>query len=260
MRKKQKHSGMSLTEILVVMAVIAILMGVSIPAAKQLANSFESGTGVRQLINAALSSARSIAIREQTYAGVRFQEDKDGNTYIIFIVHDPDPSPNGTGLAYGFRAVMGRKPMKLPEDVGVLSSIVYNDGDFSTMPGFNNAKTFSIVFSPQGKLTVHPVRVRNKNGFIESTDPGNGTNNDTIFNTKVVVELPAERAMFYQDDYPDLGLDEEDSTQSFRLYSKSDLNTIPINLRGSNYFSTLNPEYISPYTGELVMEYREQKP
>ena len=142
MRKKQKHFGMSLTEILVVMAVIAILMGVSIPAAKQLANSFESGTGVRHLINAALSSARSIAIREQTYAGVRFQEDKDGNTYIIFIVHDKV----ATGDAYGFRAVMGRKPMKLPEDVSIEN----------TNPILVNGT--SIVFSPSGKLTTHLVQ------------------------------------------------------------------------------------------------------
>ena len=118
---------MSLTEILVVMAIMAILMGVSIPAAKQLMGSFESSTGTRQLINAALSNARAIAVRNQTYAGVRFQEDINRNTYIIFIEHDPSdnpanaPQPIGTGLANGFRAVTGRKPMKLPQDVGVVS-------------------------------------------------------------------------------------------------------------------------------------------
>ena len=211
MRKKQKHFGMSLTEILVVMAVIAILMGVSIPAAKQLANSFESGTGVRQLINAALSSARSIAIREQAYAGVRFQEDKDGNTYIIFIVHDKV----ATGDAYGFRAVKGRKPMQLPEGVGI--------GNFD--PTIVNG--VSVAFSPQGKLTIHQVQCLKELGPV----------NDMVFNDDGT-------SMFVQDS------GQVDSVQSINIIKK-DKNESVIES---------NPEYISPYTGELVMEYREQKP
>jgi hypothetical protein len=50
------------------------------------------------------------------------------------------------------------------------------------------------------------------------------------------------------------------SVQSFLIYSKSQYQQAPQNARVTNYLSTLNPEYISPYTGELVMEYREQTP
>ena len=116
---------MTLTELLVVIAVMALLLGISVPTVQHLKDSFESSTGVRHLINAALSNARAIAVRHQAYAGVRFQEDAEGNTCMIFIIHDPGydpanaPDPLGTGLANGFRAVTGRKPMRLPEDVGV---------------------------------------------------------------------------------------------------------------------------------------------
>jgi type II secretory pathway pseudopilin PulG len=270
MRNKNKQSGLSLTEILVVIGVMAILMGVSIPAAKQLANSFESSTGTRQLINAALSNGRAIAVRNQTYAGVRFQEDANGNTYIIFIEHDKD----ATGLANGFRAVTGRKPMKLPEDVGILAnrflltnSDSQNDTLIDTPLELADISTFTVVFSPQGKLTNHLVRIRNLNALADGSPDGViDSTIDTIFST--VDNVEAERAMFHQDDYPnpdiagsiDLGLQEENSVQNFYVYSKLEFNGIPVNLRWSNYFKALAPEYISPYTGELVMEYREQSP
>lgn len=155
MRIHQRQSGLSLTELLVVIAIMAILMSVSIPAAKQLVNSFESSTSVRHLINAALSNARAIAIREQAYAGIRFQKGTDDKMYMIFIVHDP----TATGLASGFRAAQGRKPMPLPEDTGIWGS------------------TTTVIFSPQGKLTTHSVRCWNKDGVSDDNS------NDTIFNT-----------------------------------------------------------------------------
>ena len=225
---KLSRPGMSLTEILVVIGVMAVLMGVSIPAVKQLMGSFESSTGTRQLINAALSNARAIAVRNQTYAGVRFQEDINGNTYIIFIEHDPSydpanaPQPIGTGLANGFRAVQGRKPMKLPQDVRIPNGT-------------------TVVFSSSGKLTIHDVRVRNKDGKIDSSPV---RSNDTIFNITSIVD--SGDAMFYQDDYPPM-FDEKPSVQSISIGSKKEPTVSKV-------------EYISPYTGELVMEYREQRP
>jgi len=211
MGKKQKQFGMSLMEVLVVVGTIAILLGVSLPVAKQLARLFESSTGVRQLINAALSHARAIAVREQAYTGVRFQQDADGNTYLIFIIHDKD----ATGDAQGFRAVVGRKPMKLPEGVSVRAAVRKSDDTLSV----NNY--FSVVFSPAGKLTVHEVQCL-------PTVP-----TDTIFGT-----------MFTED------ADSWFSVQGFDLVKKEK--------DGPGLESTT--EYISPYTGELVMEYREQKP
>lgn len=197
MLKKQRQFGITLTEILVVVAVMAILLGVSVPTARHLIDSFESSTGVRYLINAALSNARAIAVRNQAYAGVRFQQ-ADGFMYMIFVVYDKE----ATGDADGFKAVAGRKPMKLPQDIRVINN---------TVPG-----PCSVVFSPAGKLTIHSVQCL-------PASP-----QDTIFNSNGL-------SMFPQDATDSL------SVQSFRIYNKDDY----------------TDEYISPYTGEIVMEYRE---
>ncbi|HOK96898.1 MAG TPA: prepilin-type N-terminal cleavage/methylation domain-containing protein [Anaerohalosphaeraceae bacterium] len=280
----RRQNGISLTEILVVAGIIAILMGISIPAARSLMDSYESTAGVRKLINSAMSNARAIAVREQTYAGIRFQPDMNGHTYMIFIVHDPA----ATGLANGFRALTGRRPMKLPDDVGAVCSYWIKRADFYTTYDWNklmpvklddavltdnaanlapvgtggvnrcllDASTFSIIFSPQGRLTVHPVWVRNKDG---TTD---GSSNDTIFN--VLVKVQAGISQFLQDDYgldpTNCGVGPEISVQSFKLYSKSDYKQANAAARWTSYLQTINDEHISPYTGELVLKYREQNP
>lgn len=210
---------MTLTELLVVVAVMAILLGISVPTAQRLMDSFESSTGVRHLINAALSNARAIAVRQQAYAGVRFQQGNDGKTYMIFIVHDPEPSPNGTGLANGFRVVEGRKPMPLPEGVEI---------DKAT-----KLTGKSVIFSPAGKMTTHSVWVRNKDGVTDNSS------NDTVFNTQT--NVTSGIGQFIQDS------DNIDSVQSIKLVRKDKF--------GATVESTT--EYISPYTGELVIEYQE---
>lgn len=210
MAKHKRQRGITLTEILVVIGVMAILMSISIPAAKQLMVSFESSTGVRHLINAALANARAIAVREQTYAGVRFQQNTEGHTYIILIVHDP----TATGLANGFRAVSGRKPIQFPEGI--------------TLAGTGLSGGPSVVFSPAGKLTAHRIRAYNQDGVSDDTST------DTTFNTPV--NVVSGFSMFLQDG--------RDSLSSQRL-------TI---IDRNGVWTT---DYISPYTGELVMEYRE---
>ncbi|MDH4201653.1 MAG: prepilin-type N-terminal cleavage/methylation domain-containing protein [Phycisphaerae bacterium] len=214
MAKYKKQSGISLTEILVTISIMAILMAIAVPAAKSLMASFESGTGARQLINAALSNARAIAVREQTYAGVRFQQDATGNTYIVFIVHDPAV----TGYANGFLAVTGRKPMKLPEDVSVRAGVVDLTNNVTGTQEF-----FSVVFSGAGKLTVHPNRCSHSSA------------NDTIFNA------PGNNVMFQEDTV------DWSSVQSFDLIKKDK----------SGVVLESTTEYISPYTGELVIQYRD---
>ena len=257
---------MTLTELLVVVAIMAILLGISVPTAQHLKDSFESSTGVRYLINAALSNARAIAVRQQKYAGVRFQEDAEGHTYMIFIVHDT-PANTG-GLEDGFRAVVGRNPMKLPEDVGVLANVFsssntdsQNNALIDTDVELTDAKTFSIIFSSAGKLVIHDVRVRNKDG---KTD---GSSNDTIFNEYDFLNNEY-LGMFLQDDYPaplipanpDWGLAEEGSIQGFIIFDKKEIVAVSANSRWTDYFSKLQIDYISPYTGELIMEYREESP
>src|SRR4030042_4428165 len=111
MRTRSKQSGLTLPEMVVVIATIALLVGFGLPAIRALLNSFETQSGAKTLISTALASARAIAAKEQHYAGVRFQQDSSGKQYMIFIIQDKD----ATNLANGFRAAEGFHPIKLPE-------------------------------------------------------------------------------------------------------------------------------------------------
>lgn len=244
MKIADAKKGFSLTELLVVVAVISLLVGIGITAAKGLLASFESSRGVKNVISAALSSARAMARSsdEYPYAGVRFQKDVEGNYYLILIMNDEDK----TGLVNGFCAIKGRKPMRLPSDVGLMDlrikddysdSTTWNeievaaDVDIDEVVELTDAGTFSIVFSRAGKLVTHYVRVRG---------------NDEVFNVPGV-------GMFVQDEYPTDGLFEEYSRNSFVIYSKRDFKKVNSARRYTDYLQHLNKEYVNPYTGELVV-------
>jgi hypothetical protein len=173
--------------------------------------------------------------------------------YMIFIIQDP------AIMAYGFRAINGFKPIKLPDNIRVTDltvSIAANgtlsNVDSGNVPVFNDISTFSIVFSPQGNLVIHDVQVRNKNGYA-------GTNNaslDDIFNTQTNIENPIPIAMFYQDDYPtNLGLDKEISRRQFYIYELDKFrNALNQNKAYSGYLIQiqLTPVYINSYTGTII--------
>jgi len=255
MKPTFRKNGLTLTELVVVIAVAAILLGISVPAAKKIAESFDYSTGPRSLINAALTSARALAVAQSTPAGVRFQPDANGDFYMIFIVHDRAK----TNLANGFMAAAGRKPIRLPQNIGVLEgsfkgagTAAAKDAFLSTEAGLRDAQTFSVVFSEQGQLIRFPVRVRNRDGKTE-TDDSSGSGNsslDPIFNTKKNVENKI--AMFCQDDYPEEGLGQENSVYSFYIYEKNRLAEVPAGQRFTGYIGNLQKEFINPYTGQLI--------
>ncbi len=255
------------------MAVMMILAAATIPAARQLMKSFKTSAGVRRLISAALCNARAIAAKEQCYVGLRFQQDLKGNQYMIFIIHDPapevtnadlviDPFATGTDLAYGFRAVKGKKPIKLPPSIGVMDlyvrlnlidawdpadQAIAADGDISTRPQLLDTTTFSIVFSPTGKLVVHDVRVRNRTGKTDNTSA------DDVFNIDLKVD--AGDAMFYQDDYAKLGLGQERSRKWFVVYDKNAFDAVSAGSRWTDYLEYLKDNetvYVNPRTGEVI--------
>ena len=235
--------GLTLMEMTVVIAAVALLTVFGLPAIRTFTNSFESQGSAKPMISAALSSARAIAAKEQHYAGIRFQNryqgDNDGCQYMVFIVHD---QPN-TGLANGFRAVEGLEPIKLPDNVGVME-FVGSDAEIYDIEVANKT-TFSIVFSPSGKLVIHYVRVRNRNGKPNSDD----SSKDDIFNTENNVRN--ENAMFFQD-YGSDGFQEELSRNRFRIYDKSEFDKIDEDSRYDDYLRNLEVIYINPYTGTTI--------
>ena len=258
--------------------IVALLASFALPAIRMLFNSFQSQSGTRAMISAALASARAIAAEHQRYAGIRFQnkyqEDNKGCQYMIFIVQDPEI------LAWGFRAVEGIEPLKLPDSVGVMdltlvqrtytlytvskiTEVPINDNSLIDQPSeVSETTTFSIIFSPSGKLVVHQVQVRNRNGFPD-TSTNNDSSDDDIFNKKGKVD--AGLAMFYQDDYcgawwspwsgQDFGFGPEFGRNSFIIYERDKFEeTYKKGRAWSDYLEDLASQkiYINPYTGTMI--------
>ncbi len=276
MKAKSRQSGLTLPELTVVVATMALLAALGLPAIRTLSNSFQTQSGAKSLISTTLSSARAIAAREQHYAGVRFQQDSTGNQYMVLIVHDLDK----TALSPGFRAVEGVKPIKLPEtsiimDLRVRTNRGTNataaadplDGPLQaghlndTNPlnlgpdGKNvyvtDTSTFSIVFSPAGKLIVRNVRVRNRDGIYrpDNADPAQ-TSMDGVLNSPGNIANHGV-GRFVQDDYPELGLGAEPSRNRFVICDRTQFDKLDAQGR-FNYLNGLELVNINPYTGTMI--------
>jgi prepilin-type N-terminal cleavage/methylation domain-containing protein len=246
MKTKPRQSGLTLTEMVVVVSIVAVFTVLGLPAIRALIRSVESGSSARAMISAALSTARAIAAKEQHYAGVRFQnryqEDNKGCQYMIFIVHDF----NKTGLANGFRAVEGLQPIKLPDSVGVME-VVNGNGEIDDTPSgeLTNKTTFSILFSPSGKLMIHNLWVRNKDGVNDNSSM------DDVFNSLTNVK-DNKIGMFLQDVSGSVDLPIEPSRNSFIIYDKTVFEKLNPNSRYDDYIGGLEVVYINPYTGTMI--------
>lgn len=235
--------GLSLIEQAVVVAAIALLVAVSLPAVRSFIKSIEAQGSSKAMINAALAAARATAAKHQRYAGIRFQHAYYTNDpcnsplkapqYMIFIVQDPQLR------AYGFKAVEGVEPIKLPDNVGVME-VVDLDGGINIDSELINKTTFSIVFSPSGKLVIHDVRTINRNGRTDATS------RDDIFNVKDNVKKGI--GMFVQDSDSDT----ESSRNSFRIYDRDIFGKIDENNRCTDYLDSVEKIYINPYTGTMI--------
>jgi len=272
--KLRTKSGLTLTEMAVVIAVMALLVGLGLPAVRVFFDSFESRGGGMNMISAALSSARAIAAKEQHYAGLRFQTAYDpcnpdllkAAQYMIFIVHE-EPRKMGN-LTIGFRVVKGLKPIKLPDTIGVMDlryrpslfsprgdGIADHDDEINNLNVVRDITSFSIIFSPSGKLVIHDIRVRNRDGKTEGTETPD-VSRDDIFNTLTkITNTDNPVGTFIQDDYPEFGLYKEESRNSFIIYEKDKF--IQAYKRGRawpDYLVNLAAKriYINPYTGTII--------
>jgi len=258
--EKQKQSAFSLIELLVVIVIVASLTGLAIPAIRMMQQSYKS-TGTENMISAALSNARSIAMSRQRYAGVRFQKAYNPDypddplkqdQYMIFIIYEePKKMGNETNA---FRVVEAMKPVKLPENTGVMDMTnIGTDGAINDSKELTNATAFSIIFSPSGKLVAREVQTRNKDGKTDSTQTST-LSRDQVFNTYTKITHSTDPyGMFIQDDYPSYGLGQELSRKSFVIYDRKTFAGYFDNGDAySQYLKNLKPVYINIYTGTII--------
>lgn len=266
MKTRYKQSGRTLAEMAVVIAAIVLLGSFGLPAVRAFLDSFESGASAKSVISAALASARAIAAKEQRYAGIRFQKAYHPDApldplkapqYMIFIVQDPEI------LAWGFRAVEGLQPIKLPDSLGVMDSDLIQQ-KVNLVPGWEPSNdptaltdltAFSIIFSPSGKLVIHDVRIRNRDGIYmpDNSIPAE-VSLDDVFNSELNI-INFNVGMFVQDDYASLGLVQESSRRSFVIYDRREFKRAYQQGRAySGYLWKLVPDaiYINPYMGTMI--------
>jgi len=280
MKIVRKQFGMTLIETTVTVAIVSLLAVLSTPSIRAYFDALGSPAEVKGAISAAFASARAIAAKEQHYAGVRFQQDSSGKQYMIFIVNDPAIG------AYFFRAAEGFKPIKLPENIGVMDFTIvtgrktgnanpanpdkqerlddstlsdnYKDGLINNSSvGLTDVTTFSIIFSPAGKLVIHGIWVRNRDDYTPSSS---NSSLDDVFNTQANVTDPVNPVgMFIQDDYwgngtnPDLGLGPEPSRNSFVIYETDKFkDAYKKGVPYSEYLKQLDVIYTNPYTGTII--------
>ncbi len=285
MKTKMKKSGITLMEMIAVVAAVAILTLLSMPAIRSLRKSFVSEGAVRSLINSTLASARAMAAKKRCYVGVRFQTAYEYNgdasdlndpdefyahdvlnakQYMVFIMHKRGESQH---LLEGFWVLEGAKPIKLPGNFGVMdmklgtqnNDTIKLDGDINDPKELQDTTTFAIIFSPSGKLVINEIRCRNKDGWYITS----GDSTDEIFNKDEFVEAievngryVKNRAMFFQDDYPPMGLGQEISRRRFIIYEKDKFKQVYENGSAcTDYLEDLwdtKQIYVNPYTGQLI--------
>ena len=253
MKVKRKQSGFTLTEMTVVVVTIALLVSIGLPAVRALLKSFESESGAKTMISSALASARAIAAKEQSYAGIRFQKAYDSNPmnasqYMVFIIHD-DKILRSVRGNLGCRAVEGLNPIKLPDSVGVMDlklgsqddEKVNMDGEINDPYKLVDVTTFSILFSPSGKLLLHRHKAQNGNNI-----------NDSVFNTKS--SILNKIGMFLEDKDPDsIQPVDELSRSHFFIYDRAQFKQAYNRGRAwSDYLRKLEPIYINAYTGTMI--------
>lgn len=96
MTQRRRQLGFTLIELLVIMAIVSILAAIALSALGRLFSAGATATG-QNVVDAQLRVARSLAIRDRLYTGVRFQADADPlrpDVHWAVVVQEALPDPN----------------------------------------------------------------------------------------------------------------------------------------------------------------------
>ncbi|MCH8215359.1 MAG: prepilin-type N-terminal cleavage/methylation domain-containing protein [Planctomycetes bacterium] len=282
MKRFRAQNGFTLIEMLVVLTIMTLLFAAGAPAIKALQNAFSSTGSVVTMVKSALGAARVLAMRDQRYVGVRFQEDLEGHQYMIFVRHDYDE----TGLAPGVRAIEGMRVIKLPDRFCVLDLKVRTNHEDATdhndeavmvehlldsrenMPDLGSGtiranrdlwrskywidmSTFSVTFSGAlGTVEIRKTRARNRQGDYTPTSVADAS--DDVFNSPINI-IDHDAGRFIQDDYAEFGLGEELSRNQFVICNREEFANLRSPEEKHNYLSSLPSIYVNRHHGISII-------
>jgi prepilin-type N-terminal cleavage/methylation domain-containing protein len=161
MNEKQRQSGFTLIEMLVVVSIMAVLMALVLPNTMGIIRSHRA-TATKNLIKNALAQAQAHAAVTQKYAGVRFQQSASGRQYIVLIESNsnvkiiaPSSAPwKPYQLIDRFVAVDNAKATAMPTGFVAMQGDIIDDFDLDDNVKLWEKTTFSIIFSPTGQLVT----------------------------------------------------------------------------------------------------------
>jgi len=174
---------------------------------------------------------------------------------MIFIIRD-DNIGEGVAFNLGCRAIEGVEPIKLPDNIGIMDLYIEqdnynkidNNSDLISDENLMDATTFTIMFSPSGKVLVHSLWVRNKdNKSAANADDSE----DDIFNSENNVDNGY--AQFLQDgesNFPELDI--EPSRRAFMIYDRNIFLGLDEGQRFDDYIEDVETIYLNSYTGTMI--------
>jgi prepilin-type N-terminal cleavage/methylation domain-containing protein len=189
-----RRKGYTLVEILVVVAIIAIVLAIGVTSLRALTGGVQENAA-RTTLASLLASARAEATGTQQIVGVRFEQDAKGYTYGVIVHLAPDwhvwPSRSNDFIT--MVAPKGREPVRFPKGVEFAAAdelscdrdsdgdVDADDANLALSRDILDATTFTILFAPSGQVMVRNVCVTQR-CVIDPTDGviwDNAT--DTIF-------------------------------------------------------------------------------
>jgi len=169
---RRPYFGITVIELLVVIAIMLLLTGLAMPVINLYRGGAYVGVSSTSL-NSILSLGRSLAIKHQRYAGVRFQRSDADFQYAVIIIAEPQFGyPDGDIIPC--IAAENRQPIKFGKNICIGSEKIITEK-------IVDAHTIRpvIVFSPQGQLVRKLIQLHS-NPRLE-TDDIFGSSDKTLF-------------------------------------------------------------------------------